>query len=282
MANLIKSQPVRSVVFAGNIFLAFFLFSDSSFAQILESTASVSASVRHKIAGIADPQVFGDSILVEKIDGQQISLQPVGIVRVLSKDSGLKIKLRASDAARNPLEVKSLGSGFWEVSGSGRIWIEVTVFDFKRDIFEDQSFVLDIDGSIPGPGPGPNPGPTPDDVPNKYGLGSVAFSKAPREASTAKEYARIYRQSADFLYGRPSLKSVYSPKHEDATNPDKNLLAWIVVQQKAISTSNSDGWKVWHSAINEALIAAQKKTQFSREDWFAALNEISLALEKVK
>jgi hypothetical protein len=262
--------------------IAFAGFCGNSNAQILESTAAVSAGVRHKIAGVADPQIFGDSILVEKINGQSISLNPVGIVRVLAKDPSTKTKIRASDSSRNPLEVKSLGNGFWEISGAGRIWIEVTVFDFKRDIFEDQQFVLDIDGTSPGPGPGPNPGPTPDDVPNKYGLGAVAFSKAPREPGTAREYARIYRQSADFLYGRPSLKSVYSSKHEDAANPDKNLLAWIVVQQKSVSTSNAEGWKAWHLAINAALIAAQTKTQFSREDWFAALNEISLALEKVK
>jgi hypothetical protein len=255
---------------------------NASYSQILESTASVSASVRYKLGGVADPQVFGDSILVEKIAGQSASLNPVGIVRVLTKDPSTKTKIRASDSTRSPLEVKSLGGGFWEVSGTGRIWIEVTVFDFKKDIFEDQQFVIDIDGTSPGPGPGPNPGPTPDDVPNKYGLGSVAFTKAPKEAATAREYARIYRDSANFLYGKPSLKSVYSPKHEDAANPDKNLLAWIILQQKSVNTSNADGWKAWHKAINEALVESQKKTQFSREDWFSALNEISQALEKVK
>lgn len=272
MNRLILIQTALTLAFAG--------FCGNSNAQILESTAAVSAGVRHKLTGVSDPQVFGDSILVEKVNGQSISLKPVGIVRVLAKDPSTKTKIRASDSSRNPLEVKGLGSGFWEISGVGRIWIEVTVFDFKRDIFEDQQFILDIDGTSPGPDP--NPGPTPDDVPNKYGLGAIAFSKAPREPDTAKEYARIYRQSADFLYGRPSLKSVYSSKHNDVANPDKNLLAWIVVQQKSVSTSNADGWKAWHLAINEALIASQKKTQFSREDWFAALNEISLALEKVK
>jgi len=254
-------------------------------AQVSESNASIGAGVRYRLAGVTDVQKFGDLLIVDKAKESSVEFKAVGIVKAITKDPSTKVKIRASNGNREPVEVRKLSDGYWIIEATGKVWVEVTVFDFKKDLFEDESFVLDIGGGdSPGPGPNP-PGPVPpnDDVPNKYALGAAAYKNAPREAAAVREYARIYREAADFLYGKPTAKKICVSTDPDYADPAKSVLAWVVQQQNNVQSSNKAGWDKWRQVMSDALRESQiKQKQYTREDWFAALNEISKGLEAIK
>jgi len=129
-----------------------------------------------------------------------------------------------------------------------------------------------------GQGPNPPPGPEPNpDISNKYGIGQIAFDNAPTDENGRKQFADWYQQAGEFLYGRPSIKIV-----ADASMPN-SVFGWLAEQMNNYPCPDPETcnqWKEWRNKVNAAFVESQKKTQYTREDWYSAFNEVANALEK--
>ena len=249
-------------------------------AQELE----VKAKTYYRIAPVTITQV-GDVSLVESVDGLSkaySTAQPVGVIRVDTEASN--VEMTVSGADRQPIEPKRLTENVYLIERVGKWWVDVTVIDFEKNIYGRKTLLVEVGAGPPPPTPdppGPNPPtPVPDNVPNEYGVGRVAFEAAPKDVS-AKDYAKIYKQAGDFLFGVPSLKFITSSNSSQANDPNRSVLAWIRQQQERVPCTDESAcqqWKVWRDKVGVALLESQRKRQFTRQDWFNAFNEISRAL----
>lgn len=249
--------------------------------QIASETAAIAVGVKHKVVGAVHAQQFGDTTLIELAKDAQLEAKPVGVVKCIVSDTATKVRIKASDASRMPVEVRKLADGYWMIDGVGKVWVEVRVVNLSKEIWDEQEFVIDIGEAVePGPGPGPGPGPS-----SKYGLAKVVQTKAPKDLQSAQQYASVYKAAGEYLYGRPSLKFVESSNSKDNANPDKNVLAWIVKEHERISAASvhNTKWDDWHDALAAEFSASQKRQKYyTREDWYSAFAEVSAALQQIK
>ena len=146
--------------------------------------------------------------------------------------------------------------------------VSQTPFAFKQVLVELG------EGPNPPPGPGPGPGPS---VDNKYGVGQVAYDSAPQDKDGLIQFSSWYRQAGEYLYGRPSIKVI-----ADADQPN-SVFGWLAEQMDAYPCPDVEickKWQTWRNEVNAAFVDSQKKIQYTREDWYAAFNEVANALEK--
>jgi len=128
-------------------------------------------------------------------------------------------------------------------------------------------------------GQGPNPPPDPIDpiiVPNDYGVGQVAYDNAPVDANGHVQFASFYKQAGEFLYGRPSIKII-----ADVAEPN-SVFFWLSQQMDEYPCPSPEicaEWKTWRAKVSAAFVMSQGQRQYTREDWFAAFNEVVIALE---
>jgi len=136
-------------------------------------------------------------------------------------------------------------------------------------------------------GQGPNPPPKPVDpvtpvdpdkkVPNNYGVGQVAFDNAPADPKGLKQFATWYKEAGQYLYGTNGTIKVIA----NASEPN-SVFGWMAEVMDAYPCPNPEicaQWKSWREKVNQAFIASQKARQYTRDDWFAAFNEVATALE---
>jgi hypothetical protein len=207
------------------------LFAQSAFAQLaVESQNAV------QLSGISEAQTIGNAVFV------------------------------ASDATVAKLPViLQLTPHIIAVRSLGKTWVDVTAIDFEKNIYARKLLVVEL-GDAPDPPPDP---PVPDDeIDNTYGVGKIAYEEAPSDS--CEKVAATYRQAADFLFGRPTAKTV------------EQCIDWLDAEITLVTNASTD-WRAWQLEIGVAMMESQRQRQgFTRDDWHASFIEIAKALEARK
>lgn len=249
----------------------------------------VTTSTAYQIAGLGEITKVGD-VLLSSVS-PTITSKPVGIVNVNATD----VEISVSDINRLPYQPLKLDADSWMIDKPGKWWVEVKEYGkieladgtTRRIVLDSTVVVIEFSFSpTPNP-PGPTPDPPipPSPINNEYGLGKVAFENAPRDPVLAAKFQAIYKQSGDFLFGIPTLKFVTSSNDVHNGDPNRSVMAWIK-QQYALTVCTDvetcKQWEVWKRKVADAFIESQKNRAFTRNDWFAAFNEVAQALGQVK
>ena len=191
---------------------------------------------------------------------------PLGLVKVTTDASNIRVKCRTAT-------VKDLGNSIYGISKPGNHIVEVMVIDFDKKYWDEQ----DVEVQIGKPDDGDNnddgeaddgedePEPAPD-VRNTYKLGKTAYKNSRGLDRIERDrIAEVYRQSGQFLFGRPTWKTIEEVFLWQRTKIDTKFLESMI-------TPINEAQRVW---CNENQCGA-----FTRDDWFAAFEEIAEAVEK--
>ena len=253
--------------------LLFVLPSSFGLAQIELSFVSAKT-----IVGATNPELLpGGRILMEGDSAPAVS--EVAIIQVACTE---RVRLRAQKSIKEHADlilisestdvVSKIVTARYLLAGEGSYVIDAISFSWDRSLD-----VLIGPDPIPEPKPDPpkpNP-PKPEiDVSNVYHVGQVAYTAAPSDAVTAKTIAKIYATNADKLFGIGGIADI------------QIVLKLIDVQfatKQCTSKEVCEKWDVWKQEVSSAILKEQtNRGQFTRQDWYSALNEISKALEAVK
>jgi hypothetical protein len=239
----------------------------SAFGQV-ETTVTR----KKALLGVTNPQVQGNRILVG--DDSNVSVSDVVLLEVKSDYKFQRVRARVSG---NRVEPEKLADNVYLFAGAGAYVVEVTVFDPDKGI-DDAEIKFEISGKPvppPEPEPEPEPEPKPDIVPNEYNVGQLTYDMAPSDAANAAKFAAAYRSGAGQLFGvGGQLRSI------DRILAD---LKATVDGRQCADLAKCAKWGEWKTKLDAAIKAEQtRRGSFSRDDWFAALNEIATALEASK
>jgi hypothetical protein len=258
----------KSAAFFVTAFLLLCLAS-SAFGQV-ETTVTR----KKALLGVTNPKVQGNRILVG--DDSNVSVSDVVLLEVKSDYKFQRVRARVSG---NRVEPEKLADNVYLFAGAGAYVVEVTVFDPDKGI-DDAEIKFEIGGKpkpptpdpTPDPEPEPEPEPKPDIVPNDYGVGQLTYDMAPADAANAAKFAAAYRNGAGQLFGvGGQLRSI------DRILAD---LKATVDGRQCADLAKCAKWGEWKTKLDAAIKAEQtRRGSFSRDDWFAALNEIAKALE---
>jgi hypothetical protein len=260
---------------------------DQAAAQV-----TLTGQVESRLVDSAGVHVEGGRVYLKA--GSSLATEDVILFRV-DTEAG-KTTIIAREITNFPpvtVPPEAISDTSYEITQRGKWWITAKVHDREKDIWGEAELFLELGGTTPKPPgpnppgpnpPGPNP-PPPSPVPNAYGVGQAAYQSAPRDIATAARYSVIYKQAADFLFGVPSLKFVYSSNDPQNNDPARSISAWIAQEQSKIPCTDKatcDAWKACREKVKQAFFASQSSRQYTRQDWFNALNEVSKAFEAVK
>ncbi len=173
----------------------------------------------------------------------------------------------ADDINRDPVVLVQVAKNKWLVP-PGKCWVDVRAIDFDKNIYETTKIVVVGVGGKPS-----------EPVANDYGVGQVSADTAPLDKQTRSLVAGHHRQAGEFLYGRPSLKSVSNENFDD---PGANVFAWLNEQAAAMDCPDPETcqqWARWRQAVGEAFQASQESREYTRADWYKAFNEIAESLK---
>jgi len=253
----------------------------------------VTTSTAYQISGLGQITKVGD-VLLSSVS-PTITSKPVGVVNVNATD----VEIAVSDVNRLPYQPLRLDADSWMIDKPGKWWVEVKEYgtialadgSTRRIVLDSTVVVVEFSfaptPNPPGPGPQPDPKPPvpPSPINNEYGVGKVAYDFAPRDVVIAAKYASVYKQAGDFLFGIPSLKFITSSTDVHNGDPTRSVMAWIKQQYALTVCADPEvckQWDVWKREVAAAFIESQKKRAFTRNDWFAAFNEVAQALGQVK
>lgn len=235
------------------------------------------------VIGLDGAEDTGNGVFLAA-EGAKPTFQTAEVVTITTEAATVAIKCRYTNGQMADCE--KLSGNRVALLESGEYILDVTVVDFDKKLFSQEEIRIKV-----GNGPKPPPGPKPDDddttdpvdpsvdVEDKYGVGLIAYSFAPDDKATAARTSVIFSKAADFLYGKPTLKTISSSKQADQTNPDRHVLAWIE-QESQRAFGGNELWDAWYLQVSAALQASQTdRRQFSRSDWYQAFKEIASALE---
>ncbi len=234
--------------------------------------------------------VDGDAVgaAVREVGPAIVSAPAPAVVVQIKSDRDFKtslVKIKCATATVSLVE-----AGVYVVSTPGTHVLDVNVIS-EQPLQWDDELVTVVVGEGPNPpdppGPKPPEPPTPPvpPVPNDYGIGAIAYASAPHDVATAAKMASIYRQSGDFLFGIPSLKFIVSSNQQHASDPNRSIMAWITQQYGLVQCPDVETckqWSKWKADVRDAFLASQANRQFTRQDWYAAFNEVCKALAEVK
>lgn len=230
--------------------LASVLISSIAFGQLTVETQSAT-----QVLGLQNAEKIGNGVFVDA----GIEIKKTSVVLVIATTDASNITFEASDEKRLPVEFEQLTPTTISIDSAGKTWVDVTCIDFKQNIYDRKTVVVQL-GSNPDPVPPPQ-----DEIDNAYGVGKLAYEKAPKESRD--KVANTYRKAADFLYGRPSAKTI------------EQTIEWLDAELTLV-TNASDPWREWQLEIGTALMESQRQRNgFTRDDWYAAFLEITKALE---
>ncbi len=173
----------------------------------------------------------------------------------------------ADDINRDPVVLVQVAKNKWLVP-PGKCWVDVRAIDFDKNIYETTKIVVVGVGGKPS-----------EPVANDYGVGQVSADTAPLDKQTRSLVAGHHRQAGEFLYGRPSLKSLSNENFDD---PGANVFAWLNEQAAAMDCPDPETcqqWARWRQAVGEAFQASQESREYTRADWYKAFNEIAESLK---
>ena len=230
--------------------LASVLISSIAFGQLAVKTQSAT-----QVVGLQNAEKIGEGVFVDA----GIEIKKTSVVLVIATTDASNITFEASDEKRLPVEFQQLTPTTISIGSAGKTWVDVTCIDFKKNIYDRKTVVVQVD-STPDPVPQPQ-----DEIDDTYGVGNLAYKKAPKESRG--KVANTYRKAADFLYGRPSAKTI------------EQAIEWLNAELTLV-TNASDPWRAWQFEIDTALMESQRtRNGFTRDDWYAAFLEITKALE---
>jgi hypothetical protein len=255
--------------------IAFLCLSSLASAQI-----ELSHSMRKTLVGATNPEVLeGGRILIE--DDSKVAESPAALIKVASVDGVRVIAMLGSSvvdliAVDTSIDQPSkITTKRYLLVGEG----EYTITALSRTNESwDRTARITIGKPTPKP-PKPDDPPKPDPkpdvvVPNDYNVGAIALKNAPIDTVQAKTIAGWYRIGSAKLYGQGGLADIEAIKRElDQKFATKQCKDQATCQQ----------WDAWKKAVGQAIVAEQvKRKTFTRQDWFASMNEIATALEAVK
>ena len=232
------------------------LFAQSAFAQLaVESQNAV------QLSGISEAKTIGNAVFV----ASDATVAKLPVILITATTDAANITFEASDQSRLPVEFQQLTPNIIAVRSAGKTWVDVTAIDFAKNIYARKLLVVEL-GDAPDPPPDP---PVPDnEIDNTYGVGKIAYEEAP--ADSCEKVAATYRQAADFLFGRPTAKTV------------EQCIDWLDAEITLVTNASTD-WRAWQLEIGVAMMESQRQRQgFTRDDWYASFIEIAKALEARK
>jgi len=248
-----------------------------AFAQV-----ELTGEILLKVNSTGSVVPIGESLYLKS--ESQLTTSKVAVFKVESQANLIEVSV--TDVNRVPYPPKVIADKVYEIDKPGKWWIEVNVNDFDKRIWGRKTIVLDFDGGAHQPNPPPPVPPSPPTpVPNTYGVGLAAYQHSPRDGGTASRYAAIYKQASDFLYGQPTLKFIYSSNDVHNSDPNRSIFAWIEQEKLRIACKDREtceAWKACREKLKAAFNESQTKRQYTRQDWYNALNEAAKGFEAVK
>lgn len=240
--------------------LAFLLLSSTAFSQI-----TTEAETRYRVDGIQGWQIVEDVVFAPK--DSKPKLVAVGWVTVDSEAAIIKIKAETEKRVR--LEVKQFTSNQFAVLGTGKIWIDVTAVDFEKQIFDQNSFVIEVEGS-PDPEPeppDPEPEPEPDDseVPeDKFdNLGQRIDSQATADnlqLDLRNRHAEIYETASKKMEDRQLVRTAdvkaYVQTETAKLTRDTSWTKTVDIITKSANDLSPLSWAdtiLWYKAVAAGL-----------------------------
>jgi hypothetical protein len=209
----------------------------------------------------------------------------VGLFQISTKADLSKVRISVRDSSLNPFEPTKIDDVTYEIPTPGKWLIRASVTDFDNKIAGEDEKLLEFSGSDPSPPPDPGPNPPPSPVPDAYGIGAIAYQYAPKDRERAAKIAAIYKQCGDFLFGMPSLKFITSSNDAHNNDPNRSIHAWRRQQLSLVQCTDQEtckAWEIWKIKVDEAIRSSQTKRQYTRQEWYSAINEVAKALEVSK
>jgi len=135
-----------------------------------------------------------------------------------------------------------------------------------------------VDPVDPTPNPTPNP-PAPTDIPNKRGLGLLAYQQAVaiRDPGTAAKLSNLYLSAA------LGLEKVAAERGEVSVSAMQSIARQIDEQFVTITGGRAE-WIAWRGAVHGKINEQQNANNppgWTGKDWIESTREISAALKKV-
>ena len=232
------------------------LLTSTAFAQL-----TVNSRQAIQLSGIVEAEKIGSAVFV----ASETTVAKLPVILITATTDAANITFEASDQSRLPVEFEQLTPNIIAVRSAGKTWVDVTAIDFEKNIYARKLLVVEL-GDAPDPPPDP---PVPDnEIDNTYGVGKIAYEQAP--ADSCEKVAATYRQAADFLFGRPTAKTV------------EQCIDWLDAEITLVTNASTD-WRAWQLEIGVAMMESQRQRQgFTRDDWYASFIEIAKALEAKK
>jgi len=101
----------------------------------------VEKRVVYLVKGVENARIFNGHILVDEIGGT-IEYEPVGIIRIKSDAESTQVSI--TNSKREPVDYETWPHGLIVVRQPGKFWVEITVLDFAKQIYKNQTVVLEI------------------------------------------------------------------------------------------------------------------------------------------
>lgn len=252
-----------------NSILALLLLTSSALAQLQVDVGEATVMSTTKVVVTTELVNASGQVIDSVVETGEPSIPAMGKQTIVTvRTEAANVSIFADDINRDPVELTRVGKFTWLIP-PGKIWLDVRAIDFDKNIYETTR--LNVEGI----------GPKADAplVDNEYLVGQASADNAPQDKITRKLIASHHRQAAEFLYGRPTLKSVSS---ENDDGPGGNVFAWLNLQaqnMKCPDVETCKQWAVWRQAVGQAFQESQEQRQFSKADWYKAFNEIAESLK---
>ena len=252
-----------------NKLTAVFVTATLLLCSLAQAQVETQLTRKKALLGVTNPVVQGNRILVGEDSNVAVSDVMLLDVKTDYKFSRIKAK---KDGSR--IEPEKVGDNSYLFAGAGSYVVEVTAFDPDKGIDDKEvSFTI---GGQPQPPPPPTPPvpPPPEVVPNDYGVGLLTFTETPADLANAAKFAKVYRDAAGKLYGQGGLASVEKVLSD---------ISSAIAARQCSDAAKCEQWGTWKTKLDAAIKAEQnRRTVFTRQDWFAALSEVATALEAKK
>ena len=162
-------------------------------------------------------------------------------------------------------------------SWTGKVRVQVIVTDKVGLVRFIGNKSVSVEGAIvlpPTPGPTPPPTPTPPkpeyDGANALSVGQVSFDNAPEFDQAV---ANLYKNAAGYLYGKPSVKVIYSQdSYKNST--DYNVFVWLRNQLES-----KPEWAGHYNAVFEASADKNIVIGSPLSKWREVMLEIAAGIE---
>jgi len=256
---------MKKMIFAALLSVA---LCSPGFAQ-LRVQVSEATTMQSSFLTVRTELIDSDGKVLDSLEEQKQPTLPTASKQtmVTVTSDAKNISVYADDINRDPVVLVQVAKNKWLVP-PGKCWVDVRAIDFDKNIYETTKIVVVGVGGRPS-----------EPVANDYGVGQVSADTAPADKRTRAQVAEHHRQAGEFLYGRPSLKSVTNENYDD---PGSNVFAWLNQQAAEMECPDPETckqWATWRQKVGEAFQVSQETREYTRADWYKAFNEIAESLK---